>query len=104
MLKGEKKKRYQREYMRGYMKQRRADVKTPLRPSVKTSSLNTKLEAVGLITEGNIISKPVKTPRIATESVPVYDRAIHRTGDRVRMPSGKVVRIPNLDADGNVMP
>lgn len=38
------------------------------------------------------------------ESVPLYNPSKHRPGDTVRMISGKVVTIPELDADGQPVP
>ena len=50
-FKGEAKKLYQRQYMKGYMQRHRADVKTPLRPKM---GFEPKVRAL-LDADGNVI-------------------------------------------------
>lgn len=40
-------------------------------------------------------------PKMQGERIPLYNPAIHRAGDKVRMITGEVYIIPDLDADGN---
>ena len=77
--------------------------------AIKRSNINKALEAVGLAVEGNKVGKAVKTPRIVTErvTVPIYNPAIHKAGDRVMVRrGGRLIEtvIPELDAEGNAMP
>ncbi len=36
--------------------------------------------------------------------IPLYNPAKHKAGDKVRLATGRVYVIPNLDADGQVIP
>lgn len=116
MLTGSAKKDYQREYMR-----KRQGVKNPRvglitsdgsnnngSNNVKTPDLKSKLAKVGLNLEGNRVSgavglgsSPLKTS--LNSRVPLYNRRIHKQGDTVRMPSGEIVVVPELDGEGNVL-
>ena len=51
----------------------------------------------------NVIPKPIDSVQPESE-IPLYNPSTHKDGDRVRMSTGKVVVIPNLDADGQVIP
>ncbi len=62
------------EYQREYMRKRRASVRPLVRPEVQPET-----------------------------DIPLYNPSKHRAGDTVRV-NGKVVRIPELDADGNAIP
>ncbi len=65
-------------------------------------------------TRYNVIPKPATSviPRLtevvtSKEDIPVYNPAIHRAGDTVRVLVGnkaKVIKIPELDADGQPIP
>jgi len=77
------------------------------------TDLEAKLEKVGLNTVGNRVSLAPQSMRspLKEESnsrLPLYNKAIHKTGDRVRMvgPTGKLIEmtVPELDKEGNVMP
>ena len=108
-LEGEAKKAYQQEYMRGYMQTKRAvktpsvslrPVKTPLRP-VLDPLVRPKAEIISQLRE---LIKPVEKKQ---EEIPLYNPAVHRAGDKVRVwQYGKlvVIVIPELDADGQPVP
>ena len=100
MLKGQAKRGYQREYMRSYMQRRRNNVKTLLRPDVKTQLKSLKMEGNRILGLIKMVEKP---------AVPLYNPAIHRPGDRVLIKPTYGKRlvetvIPILDADGNSIP
>ena len=113
-LKGQAKKNYQKEYMRDYMRTHRSkqSVKTqetPLRPDLKggeaplNQSLTPKQETLARLRQMTDALQSESSP-LKTESntrIPLYNYAIHGPGDRVRMPDGQVVMIPELDADGS---
>ena len=83
--------------MRNYMKERRLNVKTPLRP-VKTP-------IPGLTMEGNRIVGVQSRPE--TFPVPIYNPSKHKAGDRVMVRQGNrwiEMVLPELDKDGNAIP
>lgn len=117
-LTGEAKRIYQRDYMRIYMQARRAvktPVKTPvavLRP-VKTSNKADLMTKPGLTIASTHSSQAPQSIRNPIEPgsytrLPLYNKRIHKPGDKVRMtgPTGKLidVTVPDLDADGGVLP
>ena len=56
-----------------------------------------KLEALReLISNVEVSNEPVRSTRI-----PLYNAALHKAGDRVQMPSGEIVTVPELDAGGS---
>lgn len=101
MLTGEKKKLYQRDYMRSYMKARRLNVKTPdllLRP-VKTPVESVRPSNQELQAMINHMETQLPAPMAPT--IPRYQWGVSKAGDKVRMPDGSIVTVPELDSEGH---
>ena len=45
----------------------------------------------------------LENKKVQPKSVPLYNPLVHGAGDTVRR-AGRIVTIPELDADGNVIP
>ena len=94
-LKGLKKADWQREYMRDYMRKKRAGLN-------KASDRGLNPPTVGL----NILS--VRPKELGgTPKPPLYNPSVHRPGDRVMVYRGKrltEVVIPELDGSGQPIP
>lgn len=106
MLTGKAKTDYQREYMREWQRKQRGS----------KQGLNTGPSIPGLKIEGNKIvgllechdaqdkTRGSVTPAPPKPLIPLYDRAIHKTGDKVLMRHGRRLIetvVPELDLDGN---
>jgi len=117
-LTGEAKKEYQKEYMR---KQRSNQVRPTeitvrpvldptVRPNGKFSiqAITPELEKAGLKLNGNRILDALKSKSSPLKpetrgKLPLYNRFAPQIGERVIMPSGDIVTVPELDADGNTI-
>lgn len=104
MLTGQPKKDYQREWVR----QKRARVRQGSTHSVRPDKidLKSKLAGVGLKVDKDgvldatgLTRKPLETS--LNSRVPLYRKGISKQGDTVRMPSGEIVVVPELDELGN---
>jgi hypothetical protein len=103
-LTGQAKRDYQRQYMRDYRRQgkgkspakKRTDSVRPsldpVRPDVRPlKDLQAAMDA--------IVARPITVEPLP----PVYNPRVHKPGDTVLM-KGKVVIIPEIDAEGNLLP
>ena len=121
MLTGQTKTDYQREYMR----KRRSNTGSnsvsskPFPPPLELDGSNkgltgsskddlkAKLSKVGLNIGKDGVLDPTGLTRSPIETVtsskpPVYNKRIHKAGDRVRMPGTNIVTVvPELDGEGN---
>lgn len=91
-----KNKAQDREWHRDYMRRKRGNV-TPVTPDV-TPDVKTPLGSLRQIIVAIEKGAPPPTPE-----VPLYNPAKHRAGDIVEI-GGKVVTIPELDADDHPIP
>ena len=123
-LKGEAKKEYQRDYMRKRQgtKNPRAglldppevirptvlDPKPIIRPSQKggATPLTPKQEKLAELRQ---IIEPLQSTRSPSKEesngrIPLYNQETSQVGDRVRMPDGQVLTVPELDDERNPIP
>lgn len=104
-LKGQAKKDYQREYMR-HKRSNKTSVRPVLDPAVRPIVQPDKQETLSNLRK---LIGSVETKQDVKPSIPLYNSAIHKPGDRVLMKqpySKKLVEvvIPELDSGGQPVP
>ncbi len=106
-LKGQAKTDYQREYMRkrqGTKKPRAGLITRSNKPDIGSNKDESKQETLvelrKLISGDALKSKSSPLKEQSNSRIPLYNYTVHGPGDKVRMPDGQVVVIPDLDADG----
>lgn len=108
-LKGEDKKRYQREYMRkrrsnNPVRPKALDLDNPVRPSDETKQKKLAELRQFIANSDALRSTRSPLPRQSSGNLPLYNHLVHKAGDKVLMDVGGVLRevvVPNLDVDGN---
>lgn len=119
-LKGRAKKDYQREYMRRRrlgltdndkrsnkptLKQAKfvkTSIQTEENPIIGVQPDTLKQEKIAVLRE--LIADPdalKSSPSKEESRIPLYNRRNPQIGEKVKMPSGEVVVVPELDGDGN---
>ena len=106
-LKGQAKREYQRDYMR-----KRRGSNAGSNSEGLTGSNKSKMGIPGLEMDGNKIiglsdalkstTSPVKEQ--SNPKLPRYNPRKPQIGQEVTMPGGRIVVVPNLDQEGNIIP
>lgn len=75
----------------------------PLYPA-RPDDMESRLKAQGFALDGNRSRFDRTDVKPKPTRLPLYNPRVHKTGDRVRMPSGIEVIVPELDEEGMAIP